>query len=189
MKKYLFIVVITVASINLGFSQEMRNSKEALILPKAVTEVGSSGIGGTFAIFTEDGKIYSDKGNTDMHANAMCYGDKVTLEVYAGFDFKKQMEADYNEKYASQRDKSNCCFKAEAYLEGTLVSWKAEYSQIGENTKAYLYALNWKAFKGACVVYLNVNIVSHDPKINESLAKEYLNEMIANAKKTDFTKL
>lgn len=196
MKKQICIVILIILCISKVFAQD-NPSKKPVILPKDAVEVGTSATGGTFAMFTEGGKIYSDGKVCTMDASAMCYGDKATLEMYTagiiGVNFIKDKKTIYNDDRV--KNPGWCCFKSESFGGGTLVSWTGKFKggkDIGEmdTTTSYYSVLNWQGIKDACVINLYVTLGGKESvKACEAKAKAYLNEMITNAKKTDFTKL
>jgi len=184
MTTYCRLSVLILAFVSVGFGQDVPSAK-SYILPKEAVEVASSGVGGTFAMLSEEGKIYSANGKCEMQANVNSYGDKATLAMYVGgaSDFQKAMRAAYDD---DQVKKSKCCFKVESYGGGTLASWTGKVLAVDEDVQAKYdqVHLSWKGIIGYSIVYLNVTLDGSDAK-----ARSYLSDMIAKAKGVDFTKI
>lgn len=191
MRKIICILTLLTIYTSKGFAQSA--SGKAIILPKAAIEVVTSAVGGTYAMFTETGNIYFDGANGSALANAMCYGDKATLDMYTGnVDPKIEWESDYKKDH--DKNPAWCCFKSESFVGGTLVSWTGKFmggDDIGgnDNSEYYKAVLKWHTSIGGCGIYLSVSLNIKEDKACFAKAKAYLEEMIANVKKTDFTKL
>lgn len=204
--KKLICVLSLMVFITSGFGQN--SPKRPVVLPKDVIEFSTDtlfAIGGPYARSSEDGKVYSDGKECTMQAAVNCYGDKATVNIATGgTDFKKEMETEYNPNGINVK----YGFKVESFGGGALASWASKFEIVvmdameRATNDSYEANLRWTGTMGACLVQLHVtvkgkeSVEASDAKAYEAKAgeykakaKAYLNEMIANAKKTDFTKL